>query len=100
MIYCIIPVSSSPNLSTLLLLLFFSSLAFLCQQILSDLLPFFIIFIPGEREAVLSRLENLLSSSSPQLGTHFEMASFVDESIVEDLLHYVIPHVRVTEYFK
>ncbi|XP_037553433.1 ADP-dependent glucokinase [Nematolebias whitei] len=49
-------------------------------------------FQSGEREAVLSRLENLLSSSSPQIGIHFEMASFVDESIVEDLLHYVIPH--------
>lgn len=56
--------------------------------------PFFTL---GEREAVLSRLENLLSSSSPQIGIHFEMASFVDESIVEDLLHYVIPHVCMTE---
>uniref|UniRef100_A0A1A7Z4N1 ADP-dependent glucokinase 2 n=1 Tax=Iconisemion striatum TaxID=60296 RepID=A0A1A7Z4N1_9TELE len=49
-------------------------------------------FLPGEREAVLSRLEGLLSSSSPQIGIHFEMASFVDESIVDDLLHHVIPH--------
>uniref|UniRef100_A0A1A8RXI1 ADP-dependent glucokinase 2 n=1 Tax=Nothobranchius rachovii TaxID=451742 RepID=A0A1A8RXI1_9TELE len=49
-------------------------------------------FLPGEREAVLSRLEGLLSTSSPQIGIHFEMASFVDESIVDDLLHHVIPH--------
>nr|XP_020445488.1 ADP-dependent glucokinase-like [Monopterus albus] len=46
----------------------------------------------GERDALLSRLANLLSSSSPQIGVHFEMASFVEESIMEDLLHYVIPH--------
>ncbi|XP_063333453.1 ADP-dependent glucokinase isoform X1 [Pelmatolapia mariae] len=49
-------------------------------------------FRSGEREALLSRLGHLLSSSSPQIGIHFEMASFVEESIMEDLLHYVIPH--------
>lgn len=49
-------------------------------------------FKSGEREAVLSRLEDLLTSSSPQIGIHFEMASFVDENIVDDLLHHVIPH--------
>uniref|UniRef100_A0A3P8S3S2 ADP-dependent glucokinase 2 n=1 Tax=Amphiprion percula TaxID=161767 RepID=A0A3P8S3S2_AMPPE len=49
-------------------------------------------FQSGERDALLSRLADLLSSSSPQIGVHFEMASFVEESIMEDLLHYVIPH--------
>ncbi|XP_059211639.1 ADP-dependent glucokinase [Centropristis striata] len=49
-------------------------------------------FQSGERDALLSRLAHLLSSSSPQIGVHFEMASFVEESIMEDLLHYVIPH--------
>ncbi|XP_076582381.1 ADP-dependent glucokinase [Chaetodon auriga] len=49
-------------------------------------------FQSGEREALFSRLADLLSSSSPQIGVHFEMASFVEESIMEDLLHYVIPH--------
>ncbi|XP_034432934.1 ADP-dependent glucokinase [Hippoglossus hippoglossus] len=49
-------------------------------------------FQSGEREALLSRLAVLLSSSSPQIGIHFEMASFVEESIMEDLLQYVIPH--------
>uniref|UniRef100_A0A3Q3STG8 ADP-dependent glucokinase 2 n=1 Tax=Mastacembelus armatus TaxID=205130 RepID=A0A3Q3STG8_9TELE len=49
-------------------------------------------FQSGERDALLVRLADLLSSSSPQIGVHFEMASFVEESIMEDLLHYVIPH--------
>lgn len=49
-------------------------------------------FQSGERDALLSRLANLLSSSSAPIGVHFEMASFVEESIMEDLLHYVIPH--------
>ncbi|RVE74673.1 hypothetical protein OJAV_G00024390 [Oryzias javanicus] len=49
-------------------------------------------FQSGERDALLSRLSDLLSSSSPQIGIHFEMASFVEESIMEDLLHYVISH--------
>ncbi|KAG7236042.1 hypothetical protein INR49_001442 [Caranx melampygus] len=48
--------------------------------------------ITGERDALFSRLAALLASSSPQIGVHFEMASFVEESIMEDLLHYVIPH--------
>ncbi|XP_058485789.1 ADP-dependent glucokinase [Solea solea] len=49
-------------------------------------------FQSGERDALFSRLADLLSSSSPQIGIHFEMASFVEESIMEDLLHYIIPH--------
>ncbi|XP_034415219.1 ADP-dependent glucokinase [Cyclopterus lumpus] len=49
-------------------------------------------FQAGERDALFSRLSDLLSSSSPTIGVHFEMASFVEESIMEDLLHYVIPH--------
>ncbi|XP_070685382.1 ADP-dependent glucokinase [Pempheris klunzingeri] len=49
-------------------------------------------FQSGERDALLSRLSELLSSSSPQIGVHFEMASFVEESIMQDLLHYVIPN--------
>lgn len=49
-------------------------------------------FQSGERGALFSRLADLLSSSSPHTGVHFEMASFVEESIMQDLLHYVIPH--------
>lgn len=49
-------------------------------------------FQTGERDALLSRLYDLISSSTAKLGSHFEMASFVEESIMEDLLHYVIPY--------
>uniref|UniRef100_A0A667WVJ8 ADP-dependent glucokinase 2 n=1 Tax=Myripristis murdjan TaxID=586833 RepID=A0A667WVJ8_9TELE len=49
-------------------------------------------FQPGERKALLSRLATLLSTSSPQIGVHFEMASFVEEDLMEDLLQLVIPH--------
>ncbi|XP_069549833.1 ADP-dependent glucokinase [Brachyistius frenatus] len=49
-------------------------------------------FQSGEQDALLSRLAEVLSSSSPMLGIHFEMASFVEESIMENLLHYIIPH--------
>lgn len=49
-------------------------------------------FQSGERATLLSRLAHLLASTSPTIGVHFEMASFVEESIMEDLLHYVIPH--------
>lgn len=54
---------------------------------------FYTFIISGERKALLSHLAKLLASSSPKIGVHFEMASFVEESIMEDLLHYVIPHV-------
>uniref|UniRef100_A0A8C7W2M6 ADP-dependent glucokinase 2 n=1 Tax=Oncorhynchus mykiss TaxID=8022 RepID=A0A8C7W2M6_ONCMY len=49
-------------------------------------------FQQGEREALLSRLGSLLSSSSPRTGVHFEMASFVDEGLMGDLLRLVLPH--------
>ncbi|XP_076011799.1 ADP-dependent glucokinase [Genypterus blacodes] len=49
-------------------------------------------FQSGERDALLSRLATLLTTTSPQIGVHFEMASFVEESIMQDLLHYVVPH--------
>ncbi|KAL0969330.1 hypothetical protein UPYG_G00225660 [Umbra pygmaea] len=45
-----------------------------------------------EREALLSRLGRLLSSSSPRTGVHFEMASFVDEGLMGDLLRLIMPH--------
>lgn len=46
----------------------------------------------GERAALLSRLARLLSSASPQANVHFEMASFVDEALMSDLLELVVPH--------
>lgn len=73
------------------------------SEMLTDFLPDLLVvgglqmmdsfpFQTGERDALLSRLSELISSSSSKLGTHFEMASFVEESIMEDLLHYVIPY--------
>ncbi|KAJ7989138.1 hypothetical protein DPEC_G00316410 [Dallia pectoralis] len=49
-------------------------------------------FQQGERETLLSELGRLLSSSSPHTGVHFEMASFVDEGLMGDLLRLVVPH--------
>ncbi|KAJ0056148.1 hypothetical protein NL108_003431, partial [Boleophthalmus pectinirostris] len=65
--------------------------SFIYVVIILDLLLFFLI-TSGQRDFLLSRLSDLISSSSAKLGTHFEMASFVEESIMEDLLHYVIPY--------
>lgn len=59
--------------------------------------PHTCVIVSGEREALLSHLADLLVSSKPQIGVHFEMASFVEETIMEDLLHYVIPHVSTTK---
>ncbi|KAL7862132.1 hypothetical protein SRHO_G00135730 [Serrasalmus rhombeus] len=49
-------------------------------------------FKQGEREALLSHLTRILSSASPQTSVHFEMASFVDEGLMSDLLEFVLPH--------
>lgn len=49
-------------------------------------------FKQGEREALLTHLARILSSASPQTSVHFEMASFVDEDLLLDLLGFVLPH--------
>ncbi|KAL7873152.1 hypothetical protein AOLI_G00122230 [Acnodon oligacanthus] len=49
-------------------------------------------FKHGEREALLSHLTWILSSASSQTNVHFEMASFVDEGLMSDLLEFVLPH--------
>ncbi|XP_016129529.1 ADP-dependent glucokinase isoform X2 [Sinocyclocheilus grahami] len=49
-------------------------------------------FKQREREALLGKLAKMLSSASPQTAVHFEMASFVDESLMSDLLEFVLPH--------
>ncbi|TSO25173.1 ADP-dependent glucokinase [Bagarius yarrelli] len=49
-------------------------------------------FKQGEREALLMHLTQLLSSASPQTNVHFEMASFVDEALMSNLLELVLPH--------
>ncbi|XP_062863422.1 ADP-dependent glucokinase [Trichomycterus rosablanca] len=48
-------------------------------------------FKQGERAALLNHLARLLSSASPQTSVHFEMASFVDEALMSDLLELVLP---------
>ncbi|KAJ3594084.1 hypothetical protein NHX12_006416 [Muraenolepis orangiensis] len=49
-------------------------------------------FKSDEREDLLSHLADMLSSSSAQTGVHFEMASFVDEGLMKDLLNLVVPN--------
>ncbi|XP_066536560.1 ADP-dependent glucokinase [Hoplias malabaricus] len=49
-------------------------------------------FKRGEREALLSHLTRIISSASTQTSVHFEMASFVDEDLMLDLLKFVLPH--------
>ncbi|CAL8379971.1 unnamed protein product [Arctogadus glacialis] len=49
-------------------------------------------FKPAERAALLSQLADMMSSSSAQTGIHFEMASFVDEGLMKDLLNLVVPN--------
>ncbi|TRY98453.1 hypothetical protein DNTS_017509 [Danionella cerebrum] len=49
-------------------------------------------FQTGERETLLGNLGKMLSSVSSQTAVHFEMASFVDESLMSDLLEFVLPH--------
>ncbi|KAG9336089.1 hypothetical protein JZ751_002436 [Albula glossodonta] len=48
-------------------------------------------FQQGERAALLGRLAGLLSSALPGTGVHFEMASFVDEGLLGDLLELILP---------
>jgi len=50
-------------------------------------------FRPGERTARLSALQKLMvDSTQKNILTHFEFASFVDESLVEELLQRVLPY--------
>ncbi|XP_056624727.1 ADP-dependent glucokinase [Triplophysa dalaica] len=49
-------------------------------------------FKHGVRESLLNNLAQMLSSASPQTTVHFEMASFVDEGLMLDLLQFVLPH--------
>ncbi|KAJ8290596.1 hypothetical protein GJAV_G00015050 [Gymnothorax javanicus] len=48
-------------------------------------------FKQGVRKALLGRLTKLLSSASPEIGVHFEMASFVDSNLLADLQELVLP---------
>ncbi|XP_048830504.1 ADP-dependent glucokinase isoform X2 [Brienomyrus brachyistius] len=49
-------------------------------------------FKEGEREALLRRLSQLLSSTSPDTSVHFEMASFVDGLLLVELMERVVTH--------
>ncbi|KPP59705.1 ADP-dependent glucokinase-like, partial [Scleropages formosus] len=48
--------------------------------------------VHSEREVLLSHLARLLSSAAPNTSVHFEMASFVDEGLLGELLKRVLPH--------
>ncbi|KAL2098590.1 hypothetical protein ACEWY4_005070 [Coilia grayii] len=48
-------------------------------------------FKQGEREALLGHLSGLLQSASAETSVHFEMASFVDEELLAELLERVVP---------
>ncbi|XP_063774069.1 ADP-dependent glucokinase-like isoform X2 [Pseudophryne corroboree] len=49
-------------------------------------------FKPGQREARLMVLQEMMLSMDNKIGSHFEMASFVEQSLMKDLLEYVIPY--------
>lgn len=49
-------------------------------------------FKPGQRGSRLQVLQELLLSMDQTIGSHFEMASFVEQSLMKDLLEYVIPY--------
>ncbi|XP_060687329.1 ADP-dependent glucokinase [Hemiscyllium ocellatum] len=50
-------------------------------------------FTPGQLDTRLRLLQDLLLSIDRTTGIHFEMASFVDRSVLSKLLSYVITHV-------
>ncbi|XP_069811181.1 ADP-dependent glucokinase-like isoform X3 [Dendropsophus ebraccatus] len=49
-------------------------------------------FKPGQRETRLKALQEMLLSMDEEIGCHFEMASFVEQDLMKDLLEYVIPY--------
>ncbi|XP_040206715.1 ADP-dependent glucokinase-like [Rana temporaria] len=49
-------------------------------------------FKPGQREARLKAIQEMVLSMDQNIGCHFEMASFVEQNLMKDLLEYVIPY--------
>ncbi|OCT77818.1 ADP-dependent glucokinase [Xenopus laevis] len=49
-------------------------------------------FKSGQRESRLKAMQELLLSTNPKIASHFEMASFVEQSLMKDLLEYIIPY--------
>ncbi|WP_411016767.1 ADP-dependent glucokinase/phosphofructokinase, partial [Salmonella sp. s51944] len=48
-------------------------------------------FQTGERHSRLTELQSLLNGLSSSVKIHFEFASFAEESMLHDLVKYVIP---------
>ena len=48
-------------------------------------------FAEGERRQRLNKVQNQMKLQSPKTRIHFEMASFVDETLLEDLTELIIP---------
>ena len=46
----------------------------------------------GEREKYFGKIKSLMSSAKENTRIHFELASFVDETIMGDIKNYVIPY--------
>lgn len=51
-----------------------------------------LLFFKGERESRLLELQKLMAGLPPDVKTHFEFASFAEETMLHDLLRYIIPH--------
>lgn len=49
-------------------------------------------FKPGQREARLKAIQEMVLSMDQDIGCHFEMASFVEQNLMKDLLEFVIPY--------
>ena len=49
-------------------------------------------FAPGERQARLKKVKMQMEAQPSTTRVHFEMASFVDETLLQDLTSLVIPH--------
>ncbi|KAM5164929.1 ADP-dependent glucokinase-like isoform 1-T2 [Mantella aurantiaca] len=49
-------------------------------------------FKPGQREARLKAMQEMVLSMDQDIGCHFEMASFVEQNLMKDLLEYIIPY--------
>ena len=48
-------------------------------------------FAEGERRQRLNKVQNQMKLQSSKTRVHFEMASFVDETLLEDLTELIIP---------
>lgn len=49
-------------------------------------------FGPGQRRERLTKVRDQMNSQSAETRVHFEMASFVDETLLQDLTEFVVPY--------